>query len=315
VLNRVDTNVLYKKIAVCCLLLFACCFISACASSTDFDMLRQDVGKLQRDSYSVRSELDSLKEKTAGVAKEESFNVVRMSQAEIQSQLANLARDIQVLSGRFDENKYFIEKTVKDSAAELDLMKAQFTGIERQIKEIKDRLNGLEAQVKQKESSGEQEKETERNPEQSPKETKLKEGQSAKSGVPADKAAGYEAAYNAFKNKRYREAREKFEAFLKQSPGDELADNAHFWIGETYYGEKDFEGAILAYETFLKKYPNSEKMPAALLKQGLSFIEIGDKKTGKVILEQLIERYPKSKEAELAKKSLGGLSKKAVKKK
>jgi predicted nucleic acid-binding Zn-ribbon protein len=97
-------------------------------------MLRQDVGKLQRDSYSVRSELDSLKEKTAGVAKEESFNVVRMSQAEIQSQLANLARDIQVLSGRFDENKYFIEKTVKDSAAELDLMKAQFTGIERQIK-------------------------------------------------------------------------------------------------------------------------------------------------------------------------------------
>jgi TolA-binding protein len=111
--------------------------------------------------------------------------------------------------------------------------------------------------VKQKESLGEQEKrpkETLNNP----RRDQMKEGQSAKSAAPADKAAGYEAAYNAFKNKRYREAREKFEAFVKQSPKDELADNAHFWIGETYYGEKDFEGAILAYETFLKKYPNSE---------------------------------------------------------
>ena len=58
------------------------------------------------------------------------------------------------------------------------------------------------------------------------------------------------------------------------------------------YGEKDFEGAILAYETLLKKYPKSEKAPAALLKQGLSFIEMGDKKTGKVILEQVDRTLP-----------------------
>jgi tol-pal system protein YbgF len=102
---------------------------------------------------------------------------------------------------------------------------------------------------------------------------------------------------------------------MKEYSQDELADNAQFWIGETYYGEKDFEGAILAYEAVLKKYPKSEKAPGALLKQGFSFIEIGDKKTGKTILEKVVELYPESREAELAKKKIVEIEKGTGKKK
>ncbi len=281
--------------------------LSGCATTEDVDMLRQDMNKLQREASSSKSELENLKVRTEGVAKEESFNVVRLNQAEIQSQLSNLAKDIQTLSGRFDENKYFVEKAVKDSSLEMDIMRAQITALERQVKEAKDRLNMIEGQLKQPEG------EAERTSEESQKgvQTKAESSPMASSG----KVAKYEAAYDAFKNKRYRESREKFEAFVKEFPKDELSDNAHFWVAETYYGEKDFEGAILAYETLLKKYPNSQKAPAALLKQGLSFNEIGDKKTGKVILEQLMERYPKSREAELAGKKLETLNKKSVKKK
>lgn len=289
------------------LILTVASLLSGCATTEDVDMLRQDMSKLQREASSSKSELENLKVRTEGVAKEESFEVVRLNQAEIQSQLSNLAKDIQTLSGRFDENKYFVEKAVKNSSLEMDIMRAQITALERQVKEAKDRLNMIEGQLKQPEGQGE------RTSEESQKEmqTKAESSPMASSG----KVAKYEAAYDAFKNKRYRESREKFEAFIKEFPKDELSDNAHFWVAETYYGEKDFEGAILAYETVLKKYPNSQKAPAALLKQGLSFNEIGDKKTGKVILEQLMERYPKSREAELAGKKLEALNKKSVKKK
>ena len=298
--------------SACCLLLVVCCFIVACASTSDLELLRQDVNRLQRDSLLAKSDLDSLKEKTTGVAKEESFNVMRMNQAEMQSQLSNAAKEIQILSGRFDENKYFLEKTLKDWTSEMDLMKAQVAALERQMREMKDRFAALEGQSKlQGESSKEQE--TGKESEASKKEIPPKEAQAVKPAP--DKLTKYETAYNAFKNKRYKESREKFEAFIKEFPKDELADNAYFWIAETFYNEKDFEGAILSYETFLKKYPNSKKAPAGFLKQGLSFIAIGDKKTGKVILEQLIERYPKSKEAEIAQKSLEDLNKKTVKKK
>jgi tol-pal system protein YbgF len=296
-------------------LLFAgCCLLSACASTENLDLLKQDVTQQRRDITTVRTELDRLKEKTSGVVSEESFNVMRQSQAEIQSQLSNASRDIQVLSGRFDENKYFVEKTLKDSAAETDLIKTQLTSIEGQIKDIKEKLNALEGQIRQqKESSKEQTKEAEKSIEEPKEESQQQVSQSLK--PLKDKAAIYEGAYDAFKKKKYKDARERFEAFIKEFPKDKLTDNAYFWIAETYYGEKDFEGAILAYETLLKKYPKSEKAPASLLKQGLSFIEIGDKRTGKIILEQLKERYPDSKEAELAKKKVEEIDKKTGKRK
>lgn len=291
------------------LFLVASSLLSGCATTEDVDLLRADVVRLQRESTTSKGELENLKVKTEGAAKEESFNVVRMSQAEIQSQLSSLSKDIQTLSGRFDENKYFVEKAVKNSSLEMDVMRAQITALERQTKEMKDRLILLEGQMKQPEA------ETGEKAEESQKEMQTKTEAPPRAAASGGKADKYEAAYDAFKNKKYGESRGKFESFLKEFPKDELSDNAQFWVAETYYSEKDFEGAILAYETLLKKYPNSEKAPSALLKQGLSFNEIGDKKTGKVILEQLVERYPKSKEAELAGKKLEELNKKPAKKK
>jgi tol-pal system protein YbgF len=280
-------------------------------------MLRADINRLLKDTYAAKGDIEGLKEKTAGVAKEESFNVVRMSQAEIQSQLSALAGDVQKLNGRFDENKYFLEKTVKDSTAETDLLKTQMTAMEKQIREVKDRLTALEGNTKQRrEPAQEQAKETGKKPEESQKEGEPVDGKTAtKPQSPEGSVQQYDEAYSAYKAKHYKVAREKFEAFLKAFPKDERADNAYFWIAETYYNEKDFEGAILAYETHLKKYPKSQKAPAALYKQGLSFIEIGDKKTGATILDQLIEQYPKTNEAGLARKQVEKIRKTAPKKK
>jgi tol-pal system protein YbgF len=107
-----------------------------------------------------------------------------------------------------------------------------------------------------------------------------------------------------FKEKRYAEARQKFDTFIREFPKNPLVPNSYYWIGESYYAEKKYEDAILSYETVIKKYSNDNKVKAAMLKQGFAFIELGDKKTGKVILERLIEKYPRSAEAEMAEKKI-----------
>jgi tol-pal system protein YbgF len=299
----------------CCLLLTAAIVLSACATSSDIDLLRQDVSRMQRDALAVKNDVNSLKEKTTGVAREESFNVMRQSQAELQSTVANLSRDTQVLSGRFDEHKYFVEKTLKERSTEMDILRLQITALEKQMKTMQDRLVALEMQERQQRgAASEQQGESEMKKEEPLQRTPAREDLPSKI-TPLDKTAKYDAAYSAFKNKKYKESREKFEQFVKEFPNDKLSESAHFWIAESYNNEKDYEGAILGYETFLKKYPKNEKAPSGLLKQGLAFIAIGDKKTGKVIFEQLLERYPKSKEAELAKKQLNDLNRKPVKKK
>lgn len=310
-MGKGNVSLRVRPITTCCCLFLICCFLSACATSADLEMVRQDVNRLQRESFATKEDLESLKEKTAGVAKEESFNILRTNQAEMESRLANMAKEVQVLSGRFEENKYSIEKAQKERVDELDLLKSQVASLERQVKEMKDMLRSQG-------QPGEHEAEAQGNAENASREVRKGTSAGEQASKPPAKSARlerYEAAYDAFKNKRYKESREKFEAFIKEFPADELTDNAYFWIAETYYNDGDFEGAILAYETFLKKYPKSQKAPGAFLKQGLSFAAIGDKKTAKVILQQLIERYPDSNEAALAHKRIKDIDRRNPKRK
>jgi tol-pal system protein YbgF len=277
-----------------------------CVTTADFETLKNDANQTRKETFELRKDVNDLKEKTSGVIKEDAFYAFRESQGEIYSRTLEISKDLQSLTGKFEENKYSTEKALKDSASEMNLLKAQITQLEDQIKEIKNRLSALESQPGETKKRVEELKKDSSQPQAS---------QQPKPTVPKDKASLYESAYDAFKDKKYKEARENFEAFIKEFPQDELTDNAQFWIAETYYGEKDFEGAILAYEAVLKKYPKSEKASASLLKQGFSFIEIGDKKTGKTILEKLLELYPESREAELAKKKIEEIEKVTGKKK
>ena len=294
------------------LLLF---LVSACVSNTDFYRLRSEVNDLRKESTAAKTEVDILREKTAGSVKEDSFTAVRESQAGMTSRVNDLSSSLQEIRGRFEENRYFVEKTLKESAGELDLLRAQISSLESQMKVLKERMAVIEGMTKQREEMGGQQEpsaqvegsgqKTEHATDKSPEKKDLQDA----------RTKAYDAAYQAFKDKKYKESREKFETFIKDYPRNDLTDNAQFWIAEAYYAEKYYEDAILAYESLLKKYPDSKKTGSALLKQAFSFIEIGDAKTGKIILNKLIEKYPDSKDAELARKKLAELDKKSSKKK
>jgi tol-pal system protein YbgF len=117
----------------------------------------------------------------------------------------------------------------------------------------------------------------------------------------------YKEIYATYKQEKFKEAREKFEAFLKDYSENEYSDNARFWIGETYYKEGNYKAAILAYERLLNETPESDKVPGALLKQGMAFYELGEEETGRIILKKLIEKFPDSEQVQVAKKKLGSL--------
>lgn len=114
----------------------------------------------------------------------------------------------------------------------------------------------------------------------------------------------YQRAVEALDGKRYGDARTTFGELITKYPKSELADNSRYWIGESYYAEKDYASAILEFDKVIKDYPNGDKVPAAMLKQGLAFLEIGEKDGGVATLNDLIKKYPKSEEAKKAKERL-----------
>ncbi len=114
----------------------------------------------------------------------------------------------------------------------------------------------------------------------------------------------YDLARKAFDAGKLEEARQVFEDLLRKHPQSKHADNAQFWIGETYYREKWFEKAILEYQKVIEKFPKGNKVPASRLKQGLAFSNLGDKTNARLILRELIKRHPQSNEAKIAGKKL-----------
>ena len=117
----------------------------------------------------------------------------------------------------------------------------------------------------------------------------------------------YDAAYNDYLKGNYDLAQRGFQEYVSNFPGSELTDNAHYWMGETYYRRRQFRQAIDQFEVVLKQYPKGDKAAAALLKKGYSHLELGERSQGIVQLRQVIRQYPKSDEARLALQRLRDL--------
>ena len=119
--------------------------------------------------------------------------------------------------------------------------------------------------------------------------------------------ARYDRLLTMFRDGDLEGARQGFAGFLSEYPHSSLAPNARFWLGESYYGKKDFQKAIDAYDKVEIDYPSSEKVPAALLKKGYAYLAMKDLKRAHSAFRQVMTLYPGSAEAGRASDKLAQL--------
>ena len=107
----------------------------------------------------------------------------------------------------------------------------------------------------------------------------------------------YERVLAQFRNGDFEGARLGFTAFLLEYPNSDLAPNARYWQGESYYGQREYQKAIDAYDQVELNYPRSDKVPAAILKKGYAYMALKDKKRASSAFNQVLTLYPKTPEA------------------
>jgi tol-pal system protein YbgF len=98
-----------------------------------------------------------------------------------------------------------------------------------------------------------------------------------------------------------------FNRFMSKNTTHELADDAQYWIGESYFQEKKFERAILAFNKVQVDYANGDKAPNALFKEALAFLNLGDKASARELFARVIQKYPNSSVAIAATEQLKSL--------
>lgn len=116
----------------------------------------------------------------------------------------------------------------------------------------------------------------------------------------------YRTAWQALSGQQYDKAIQQFRTFQRKNSTSEMADDAQYWIGESYFTRRDYNRAILEFNDVLK-YRKGDKVPAALLRQAEAFVEIGDKTDARLILQKLLNDYPNSFQAKDARERLQSL--------
>ena len=119
-------------------------------------------------------------------------------------------------------------------------------------------------------------------------------GRDAASGTPKEI---YDMALKKLQMGAYQEAQAELQNFLDLYPRDRLAGNAQYWLGETFYVQRDYKNATAACLAGYTNYGDSIKAPDSLLKLGMTLVVMGEKKTGCDAFAELSARFPDAPQA------------------
>ena len=117
----------------------------------------------------------------------------------------------------------------------------------------------------------------------------------------------YQAALGDYNSAKYELSSSEFSDVVKYYPQDDLAGNAHFYMGEIAYRQGKYSQAVKQYDVVLEQFAGNPKAPAAQLRKGESLLQSQQRDAGAQELRSLIQRYPQTPEAAEARSKLNGM--------
>lgn len=104
----------------------------------------------------------------------------------------------------------------------------------------------------------------------------------------------YDAAYTLLRQGDHVGAEKAFLAFIENNPKSDLAGNANYWLGETYYARGQYELAAPVFAEGFTTYKNNSKAPDNLLKLGMTMDRLGKKQEACTAFASLPDEFPKA---------------------
>jgi tol-pal system protein YbgF len=117
----------------------------------------------------------------------------------------------------------------------------------------------------------------------------------------------YDAALALFRAGDYKNAGTSFAEFLRRYPESGYGAAAQYWLGNTYYVQREYRKAITAQQAVVKNYPDNPRAADALLNIATCPIELKVKASAKKTLQTLISKYGDSPAAQTARERLRSL--------
>lgn len=114
----------------------------------------------------------------------------------------------------------------------------------------------------------------------------------------------YDEAFLQARRAEYEKAVANFRKFIEECSSHASVENAHYWIGESFYALEKFAEAIDEFELLVNTYRSSHNLGRAYYKLARSNEAIGKKAVAVTHYQKIVDDYPQTLEAEQARNRL-----------
>jgi len=221
----------------------------------------------------------------------------RITQLETQSKQdrAELEAKLKELQSVLDQATEVLKRGSADVGAQVEQLRDQLNTSQGQLAELQHRLDSVDQQLTAQRSDID---------------TKLAAA-SASAGprpavdpsqIPADKAAHFAAAYQAYQSTEYDKARALWREYITRYPNDPKAGEAQYWIGAAYTQQNKPAAALGEYRKVISDYAKSTAVKVALYGMADAFWRLKACTDAKSAVAELLKRKPEASLADRAKK-------------
>ena len=114
----------------------------------------------------------------------------------------------------------------------------------------------------------------------------------------------FNAAMALYNSGDYANAATSFTNFNNAYASSAYASQALYWLGNSYYAQKDCKNTIITLQSLTTKYPDYAKTPDAMLNTAACQLVLKDKKASRKTLDAVIANFPGTEAARAAKSQI-----------
>ncbi len=111
----------------------------------------------------------------------------------------------------------------------------------------------------------------------------------------------YRFAFDLVRKQQFDQAEQALRAFVNAHAEHELAGNAMYWLGETFYAQQRYRDSAAVFVDAYSNYPKGSKASHSLLKLGMSLGALGKTEAACTSFQELRKRFPDTEERVLRK--------------
>ena len=256
------------------------------AQSKEQRQLMADVRILQEHSQELHNLLDQLTEalKAVNARLDDQANANRKAFADQKLTIDTLSSDLRVVREKVDDNNVRIGSLTQELEA-----------VRRTVQNYASVAPAVQGPAEAATNTPGGEGQT-GNPDQPPA--------AAAAALGTSPQRAWDTAYSDYVGGQYDLAVLGFEAYIRDFPRSDMADNAQVLVGKSLMLDNKYDKAVEAFEKVIRNYPAGDAVSDAYYQEGVSLQHLGENDKAHEAWDTVIKKYPDSTAATLAKQKL-----------